>query len=557
MFENQLAKLPTTNTGNMTGSSHAELSRNAQSVVHSAERLSSMLKSAGTRATEAQVDAEVDSTSTSRDTTTTANNKSLVEIYGKVASDYRENARTADELVRGITALLLGVGKVVKDFGVQSEFGSPSVHGRHLSLGAGGVDDEMRRRGSPDVVGGGDSTSSGRHSAASSRRSWEHSTRDREREREDTLRRLAGGVTRSESVLARASPSTFQRLRDRDREQEQLETPPPQLQVTTKNPLASSTESAVSNVGRRLFTPREQREQALDASSAAAAGTGMKTLDSQETLQPQRYEYEPSPTPASRTRPSTAGAATPDRRDRARTLTPLSIPKPLPILPSETLVRRQPSTSATNTPETPSATLRDRGDRRRATLRGGGGGSGADRPTFPAPAITTPSNATTQVTPHTVSNTPARTSFPLARADSSKSTRSQVTFSRPTKVEVEERLTDLQQQLYLDGERRGVGASGAPQSQPPSGSASETEREVKQRHQTLAGSRAARMSLGNQQPLEKRDSQRATLGRDSTAHPADRSAATTILQQQQQQQQTAASVRRERRRTVTDIWPKE
>ena len=573
MFENQLAKLPThtgNNMGTTTGSSHAELSRNAQSVVHSAERLSSMLRNAGTRATEAQVDAEVDSTSTSRDATTTTNavdnNKSLVEIYGKVASDYRENARTADELVRGITALLLGVGKVVKDFGVQSEFGSPSVHGRHLSLGAGGVDEEMRRRGSPDVVGGGDSTSSGRHSAASSRRSWEHSTRDREREREDTLRRLAGGVTRSESVLARASPSTFQRLRDRDREQEQLETPPPQLQVTTKNPLASSTGSAVSNVGRRLFTPREQREQALDATSAAAAaaaGTGMKTLDSQETLQPRRHEYEPSPSPASRTRPSTAGAATPDRRDRARTLTPLSIPKPLPILPSESLVRRQPSTSATNTPETPSATLRDRGDRRRATLRGtGGGGGGPDRPTFPAPAITTPSNATTQVTPHTVSNTPARTSFPLARADSSKSTRSQVTFSRPTKVEVEERLTDLQQQLYLDDERRGVGASGGsgapPQSQPPSGS--ESEREVRQRHQTLAGSRAARMSLGNQQqpPVEKRESQRdrATLGvvrRDSTAHPADRSAATTILQQQQ----TAASVRRERRRTVTDIWPKE
>jgi len=87
---------------------------------------------------------------------------------------------------------------------------------------------------------------------------------------------------------------------------------------------------------------------------------------------------------------------------------------------------------------------------------------------------------------------------------------------------------------------------------------------VKRGHQTLVGSRAARMSLGNQQQqpqLEKRDSQRATLGvvvrRDSTAHPADRSAATTILQQQQQQQQTAASVRRERRRTVTDIWPKE
>ena len=596
MFENQLAKLPT-NTGNTgTGSSHAELSRNAQSVVHSAERLSSMLRAAGTRATEAQVDAEVDSTSTSRDTTTTNTNANPVEIYGKVASDYRENARTADELVRGLTALLLGFGKVVKDFGVQSEFGSPAVHARHLSL-SGGVDEDMRRRGSPDVGGGGDvgSTSSGRRSVASSRQSWEHSTRDRDREREDTLRRLAGGgVSRSESVLARASPSTFQRLRDRDREQEQLETPPPQngLQVTTKNPLASSTGSVVSNSARRLFTPREQREQALDATSAAAnasgAGAGMKTLDSQETLQPQRYEYEPSPTPASKTRPSTAAASVtpPDRRDRARTLTPLSIPKPLPILPSETLARR-PSTRANGTPNTPdtqSITLRDR-ERRRATLRGGGGT--ADRPTFPAPAITTPSNATTQVTPHTVSNTPitgTRTSFPLLRSDSAKSARSQVTFSRPTKVSVEETLTDLKVQ-YLDGERRraaagsGSGEVGTPihtghaQLQPEG---SETERDVKgkqkQQSQTLAGSRAAQMSLDtlnhNQQAeREKRvDSSqrgpgdRAALGvgrRDSTVHPADRSAASTTLQQQQQAAAATVGGRRERRRTVTDIWPKE
>lgn len=575
MFENQLAKLPTTTGNASTGSSYADLSRNAQSVVYSAERLAAMLRSAGARATEAQVDVEVESTSTSRDSTTTTTNAGLAEIYGKVASDYRENARTADELVRGITALLLGVGKVVKDFGVQSEFGSPAVHARHLSLG--GIDD---RRGSPDVVAGGDigSTSSGRHSAAS-RRSWEHPTRDRDREREDTLRRLAG-VGRSESVLARASPSTFQRLRDRE---EQLEAPPNVLEVTTKNPLASSTGSVVSNSARRLFTPREQREQALDAAasasgsgSGAARNVGMPTFDSQETVQPsQRYDYEPSPTPASRKRPSTADA-TPDRRERARTLTPLSIPKPLPTLPSESLARRQPSTLANgatshNTPENQSAsTLRDR-ERRRATLRGAagggvGGGSGtADRPTFPA--ITTPSNATTQVTPHTVSNTPhgTRTSFPLLRTDSSKSTRSQVTFSRPTKVSVEETLTDLQQQ-YLDSERRrtaaaasssselGTGAGGGPSLQQPSGSETEREREREVKQKTLAGSRAgARMSLGDQ-----RDRDRATLGvikRDSTAHAADRSAATTILQQQQQA--TSSRLGRERRRTVTDIWPKE
>jgi hypothetical protein len=91
-----------------------------------------MLRNAGTRATEGEIDAEVDSTSTSRDAMTT--NASLVEIYGKVASDYGENARTADELVKGITVLLLGVGKLVKGCGVQSEFGSPAVRARHHDL---------------------------------------------------------------------------------------------------------------------------------------------------------------------------------------------------------------------------------------------------------------------------------------------------------------------------------------------------------------------------------------------------------------------------------------
>jgi len=70
------------------------------------------VKPNGTSAMEAQVEAEVESSITS-------SNAKHSEIYGKVASDYRENVRTADELVRGVTALLLGVGKLVRELRVQ------------------------------------------------------------------------------------------------------------------------------------------------------------------------------------------------------------------------------------------------------------------------------------------------------------------------------------------------------------------------------------------------------------------------------------------------------
>jgi hypothetical protein len=90
-------------------------------------------------------------------------------------------------------------------------------------------------------------------------------------------------------------------------------------------------------------------------------------------------------------------------------------------------------------------------------------------------------------------------------------------------VSVEETLTDLKVQ-YLDGERRrAAGGSGE-------------------------------VGVGGVSPLPQ-PSGSAALGVvrwDSTAHPADRSAATTILQQHQMM-----GVRRERRRTVTDIWPKD
>lgn len=521
MFEAQLVKLPPSlslsNSGTM--SSQTDLAKNAQGVVFAAERLSSMMKHAGSRAMESQVNCEVNAAANE------GGEKELQELWGRVASDYRESSRVSDDLIRTLTSLLLGMSRVVKDFGTTtSEFGSPSVHGRQANLSE---DDHIGSSASA-VVDGSGSTESGRHSVAS-RRSWEPAPRDREREREEALRRLAGSGNRPESVLARASPATFQRLRDRERD---VESSGPPTQTTARSSMPQTGPSAAPP--RRLFTPREQREQMLDAqvSNAIVKAGNLSTFDSQETVHPE--PFQPSPTPASKSRDIPV--------DRQRTLTPLSIPKPLPFLPSESQTRRQMPTltsSANNERST-----RDR-DGRRSTMRG------TERPIFPA--ITSPANATTAVTPHTVSNTPSDAVFPLSKSNSGQSTRSQVTFSRPIAPSVSMTLSDLHQQYERNRTTSASSASAEPSnsvipdSKMPNLSLSEPERDT--RRKTLGG-RLGRQSLDNQTEQRGFTGAPTTAARNMTVHAADRSAATTVLQQ-------SAGSTRERRRTVTDIWPPE
>ena len=193
--------------------------------------------------------------------------------------------------------------------------------GRHASLDTDQEGMRLRREGvSPDVGSAG----IGRRSA-SSRNSWEPRERDRTVASSGSGGAGAGGQ-RLESVLARASPATYDKLRSGDWEL-QYETPP------------HRTESA-----RKLFTSREQREQMLDAkfySGRPGSGSEMPMRDPQETVQPLHQlpqGHEPSPTPASRTRGSVLNS---QERERPRMLPPLNIPKLLSTLPSETFGRRQ------------------------------------------------------------------------------------------------------------------------------------------------------------------------------------------------------------------------
>lgn len=562
MFETQLNKLPlgksvggsSTGTGLGTGASQTELAKNAQSMVYAAERLSVLLKQANGRAVEEQVEAEVEGSTSGPDA------QEIGNIWGRVAAECRENSRVADELVRGMTGFLLGIGRVMRDIGSSQSpssladyaGGSPSAHGRYASLDADEEGVRLRREGASPDVG---STGSGRRSA-SSRNSWE--PRERDRTAGASSGSGGGGVggQRPESVLARASPATYQKLRSGDREL-QHETPPPASQQqhfrqgSIRKSLPATGDRSESS--RKLFTPREQREQMLDAKFSS--GRSGATRDSQETVQPSQ-SHEPSPTPASRTR---SGILNTQERERTRMLPSLDIPRPLPALPSETLVKRQTTKNHVEripapipTP-TPASTI-TRG--RRSTIRN----------SLPVlPSLTTPSNATTALTPHTVSNSSSHANSQISdhstssgsgsasalhRTDSSRSERSQVTFSRPVEsasVSVSAALTGLQTR--------------------------EKERDVKRR--TIGNMRSARMSLDGlvEQTTHDEDYDEGPPGATGGAavdlgghtgagtsnisggggddgrrmlwdtHAADRSAASTF------------SGRRERRRTVTDIWP--
>lgn len=495
LFESSLAKIPrsaASSIGVASLTSHADVLQNAQGMVFAADRLFNLLRQGSTRAIESQVEAEVESAADDPQV------KEIVDLWGKVAADYREGSRMADDLIRGITGVLLGIGRVMREFMVEkgvSEFGSPSVHGRHTSL-----DDDLRRT-SPDVS---HLNNSGSHSENSSERQSVSSRGSRDREREETLRKLAGGggAIRPESVLARASPTTFHRLKNREH-----------LDV---EPIING---RIGGSVSRSSTLREQRMSTQHSSTLR--GPSLVPGDSQETI-------HPSPTPASKPKSSPAVG-------RARALPPLSIPRPLPTLPSETLLGRTADEFDGNEPST---TIPGR-ERRRATIRG------SERPVFAS--LTSPASPTIALTPHTVSNT-ERSSNPLQRADSTKSGRSQVTFSRPTAVSVERSLSELQQ---ADGVRqRTISTSfaqdrdglGVPPRKNMGRTGSETERDVTRK--TLGVARA-RMSLDVQHEDDRNPSGVTADSRNSTSHAADRSAATTIL---------ASTVKRDRRRTVTDIW---
>ncbi|KAK0202119.1 hypothetical protein DFS33DRAFT_1489916 [Desarmillaria ectypa] len=390
MFESQINRVQL-NVAN-------DLLRNAQGIVAAAERLQGLMKGGNGRALEEQINAEVGDRDMDAD---------LVEIWRKVGGEYREGMRASDELVRAVTAFLLGVGKAVRDLS-----GAGDTHNRSISLDEEGLTGRLSRLHlTPETPMNG----SGRRSAES-RRSWDI----RDREQEEASRRLN---ERAEILLAIRPPSALNTLKNKDHTRSVFDTPSP------REPRRSATTNGVSSGSIRRVQPRE--------SSIRVGANGVATLDSQETLR----AFDPSPTPASRTNRVP---------DRSQTLPPLDIPRPLPTLPSESLRARL---SVTPTPPSDKRPQDYNRDQQNQTL--------SRRKNLNSIFSVRSPNTTTALTTHTVSNSPDRVSFPsaspLQRTDSNKSNRTSVTFSRPSTVSIST-LNGLQQQ---DEKQRKSSSSGS------------------------------------------------------------------------------------------------
>jgi hypothetical protein len=412
MFEGQLSRLPP--MGDTSTTTVPEVFRNAQAVARFSEQVNGMLRAATNRALDRLIETEVSDASPNSEV-------NMVGLWKDIGGDFRDMLRVSDELVRTMTGFLLGVGKVLRD---SSTIGAGSGGTlQHLR----GASDDLSRRSGTDARS---STSAGTGSRGSgsgdgiagrrsteSRRSWDLPRI--ERDRADLLRRASSRVDANVLSSQRAPSSMLLRERDPPRRQSPFGPTEDVSPAPARAPVGSSV--------RRLFTPGPQRER--ESTPSASAKPELATIESQKSLHIED-DYVPSPSPAPHSRQ-------PD--GNTRKLQPLSIPNPIPALPSESRADQQPFPSTVDK----SINRRRISTASTTTLRG-------STSVNPGLNITTPSAApTTAVTPHTV--TPA-VPPPVSRTESSQSSSSAsskrhsttVTFSRPSAVSVSA-LSGLQQ----------------------------------------------------------------------------------------------------------------
>ena len=493
MFEALLSRLPP--MGDTPTTTVPEVFRSAQAVVRFSEQINGMLRTSTNRALERLIEAEISDASP-------GNEVDMTRLWKDVGGDFRDTLRVSDELVRTMTGFLLGVGKVLRESSATSaSAGSSLQHFRGAS------DDASRRSGTDARSSTSAGTGSGRGSgsgdvtggrrSAESRRSWD--LPKVERDKADLMRRATSRVDTGALASQRASSSTLLRERELPLRQSSLA---PGEDAPARPPTSSV---------RRSFTPGLQREGTPNASMKPE----LATIESQKSLHIED-DYEPSPTPAPRSR----------QTDETRQLLALSIPTPLPTLPSESRADQRASSSTMDK----SANRRKISTASTATVRGGTSAN-------PGLTITTPSAAPTTAISHTVA--PAPPPLPISRTESNQSSSSSssnsrlsntITFRRPLSISVSA-LNGLQRR---DARNRTTSTTDDPTPTTPlsatspwtSQSGSETERP------------APRLTLG-----------RRTLGPKSHLSldsPVTGSNGTQTL---------TRSTTKERRRTITEIFP--
>ena len=355
MFEAQLARIP-------TSSSAPDLSRVANSVVQSANGLNTLLRAGNAHALEAQIEAEVGDAAPQVDAS---------EVWRQVGGEYRESVRVSDELVRTVTALLLGVGRLVreavKERGTDSP--DPGVGAGPAASGNGRSSlDERERPGKP-----------GRRSLeVDGRRSTEGSVyRESRRSWEDTEASTQRSAVAKVELNSRPSTS-LSMTRDRDRDRDWEQTKDDDGEETARERERSSVLERLSI--RRMFTPRAVHTTPADSPDF----------------------NHPSPSPVLRIsvdRDRDRASIDRDRNfhDPHHSLPPLAVPPPLPSLPSESVDRKGSTRRRAKASNTSNATVRG---------------------TSIFPAVHSP-GPTTAVSAHTVSAAGEMAAFPLVRAEAS------------------------------------------------------------------------------------------------------------------------------------------
>jgi hypothetical protein len=496
MFEALLSRVPP--MGDTTTTTVPEVFRNAQAVVRFSEQVNGMLRASTNRALDRLVESEVSDAGPNSEV-------DMVGLWKDIGGDFRDMLRVSDELVRTTTGFLLGVGKVLRESSATGVGASGSL--QHLR---GASEDLSRRSGTDARSSTSAGTGSGRGSGSGDgmggrrstelRRSWDLPRV--ERDKSDLMRRASSRV--DANVLSNQRASSSMLLRDPPRRQSPLGPAEDVSPAPARAPVGSSV--------RRLFTPGAQREGTPSASTKPE----LATIESQKSLHIEDDYASPTPAPQPRQ---------PD--GNTRRLLPLSIPNPLPALPSESRSdqRAFPSTADKSTNRRKISTAST------ATLR-------SSISANPGLNITTPSAApTTAVTPHTA--TPVAPPPPVSRSESQSSSSSAsssrhsttVTFSRPLAVSVSA-LSGLQQR---DARNRTTSVSNESPAQTPTTPLSATSQWTSQ-----SGSETERP-----QP-------RMTLGRRTISAKSHLSL--DVPPPGGGTQTLTRSTARERRRTLTEIF---
>ena len=493
MFEALLSRLPP--TGDTSATTVPEVFRSAQAVVRFSEQINGMLRTSTNRALERLIEAEISDASP-------GNEVDMADLWKDVGGDFRDTLRVSDELVRTMTGFLLGVGKVLRESSATSASASSSL--QHLR----GASDDLSRRSGNDArsstsagtgsgrgSGGGDVV--GGRKSAESRRSWDLPRV--ERDKVDLMRRATSRLDTGVLPSQRASSSTLLREREPPLRQSPLA---PGEEAPTRPPTSSV---------RRSFTPALQREGTPNAS----AKPELATIESQKSLHIED-DYDPSPTPAPRSR----------QTDETRKLAALSIPAPLPTLPSESRADQRASSSTVDK----SANRRKVSTASTVTVRGGTSAN-------PGLTITTPSAVPTTAVTHTIA--PAPPPLPISRTESSDSSSSSatssrlsntITFRRPLSISVSA-LNGLQRR---DARNRTTSTNEGPTPTTPLSATSPWT--------SLSGSET------------ERPAPRLTLGR-RTLGPKSHLSLDSPVTGSNGTQTLTRSTARERRRTITDIFP--